>query len=55
MDMLYKYKDTFSFRNERGTCPNIEIDIDITDISPFFIRSYHIKEEDRNILDREMK
>ena len=26
MDKLYKYKDTFSLRDEIGTCPNIEID-----------------------------
>ena len=30
MDMLYKYKDTFSLRNEIGTCPKIE-EIDVTD------------------------
>ena len=36
-DMIYKYKDTFSLRDEIGTCPNIEIDIDITDKTPFFI------------------
>ena len=23
MDMLYKYKDAFSLRDEIGTCPNI--------------------------------
>ena len=25
MDMLYKYKDKFSLRDEIGTCPNIEV------------------------------
>ena len=25
MDMLYKYKDAFSLRDEIGTCPNIEV------------------------------
>ena len=53
-DMIYKYKDTFSLRDEIGTCPNIEIDIDLTDKTPFFIRSYHVK-EDKKILDKEMK
>ena len=42
-------------RDEIGICPNIEVEIDITDKSPFFIRPYHVKEEDKNILDREMK
>ena len=44
MDMLYKYKNTFSLRDEIGTCPNIEVEIDITDKSTFFIRPYHVKE-----------
>ena len=44
-DMIYKYKDEFSLRDEIGICPNIEIDIDITDRTPFFIRPYHVKEK----------
>ena len=35
MDMLYRYKDTYSLRGEIGTCPNIEVEIDVTDKSPF--------------------
>ena len=54
MDMLYKYKDAFSLRDEIGTCPNIEVEIDVTYKSPFFITPYHSK-EDRKILDKEMK
>ena len=53
--MLYKYKDVFSLRDEIGTCVNIEVEIDVTDKSPFFIRPYHIKEEDKKILDKEVK
>ena len=37
MDMLYKYKEAFSLRDEIGTCPNIEIGIDVTDKSPFLL------------------
>ena len=33
MDMLYKYKDAFSFRDEIGTCANIEVEIDVTDVT----------------------
>ena len=54
-DLLCKYKDAFSLRDEIGLCPNIEIDIDITDKSPFFIRPFHANEEDKVILDKEMK
>ena len=35
MDMLYRYKIAFSFRDEIGTCPNIEVGIDMRDKSPF--------------------
>ena len=55
MDMLYKYKDAFSLRDEIVTHLNIEVEIDVTDIPPFFIRSYHVKKENKNILDKEMK
>ena len=44
--MLYKYKDTFSLRDEIGTCPNIEVEIYIIDKSPFIIRPFHAKEDD---------
>ena len=36
MEILYKYKETFSLRDEIGTYPNIEVEIDVTDKSPFF-------------------
>ena len=55
MDMLYKYKDAFSLRDEIGICPNIEIEIDITNESPFFMRPYHVKEEGINFIYKEMK
>ena len=54
-DMIYEYREAFSLRDEIGTCPNIEIDIDVTDKTPFFIRPYHVREEDKRILDKEMK
>ena len=34
---------------------NIEVEIDVTDKSLFFIRPCHVREEDKMILDREMK
>ena len=55
MDMLYKYKDAFSLRDEIGTCPNIEVEIEVMDRSPFFIRPYHEREEDKVVIDKEMK
>ena len=55
MDMLYKYKEAFSLREEMGTCPNIEVEIEVTDKSSFFIRPYHVREEDKVVIDKEMK
>ena len=52
MDMLYKYKEAFSLRDEIGTCPNIEVEIEVTDKSPFFIRPYHVREEDKVVIDK---
>ena len=46
-DIIYKYKDVCSLRDEIGTCPNIEIDIDVMDKAPFFIRPYQVREEDK--------
>ena len=54
-ELIYEYKDAFSLRDEVGTCPNIEVEIDITEKTPFFIRPFHAKEEDKAIFDKEMK
>ena len=54
-DLLYEYKDASSLRDEIGTCPNIEVEIDIVDKIPFFTRPFHAREEDKAILDKEMK
>ena len=55
MEMLYDYKDVFSLRDEIDMCLNIEVNIEVTDNSPFFIIPYHIKKEDRTVLDKEMR
>ena len=55
MDMLFKYKEAFSLRDKIGTCPNTEVDIGVTDKYPFFIRPYHVREEEKAIIDKEMK
>ena len=53
---MYKYKDAFSLRDELGTYPNIEVEIDVMDKSPFFIRPYHVKKgKIRPLSDKEME
>ena len=54
-NLLYESKDAFSLIDEIGTYPNIEVEIDITDKSPIFKRPFHAMEEDKAILDKEMK
>ena len=53
--LIYRFKDTFSLRDEIGTCPNIEVEVEVTDRSPFFIRPFYAREGDKAILDKEMK
>ena len=55
MEMLYKYREAFSLRDEIGTCPSIKVKIEVTDKSPLFIRPYHVREEDKAFIDKEMK
>ena len=52
--MLYRYKGAFHLRDEIGTCPNTEVEINVMDKSPFFIRPYHMK-EDMTLIDKEMR
>ena len=52
---VIQVQEAFSLRDEIGTCPNTEVEIDITDKSPFFIRPYHVREEDKAFIDKEMK
>ena len=54
-EMLYKYREAFSLRYEIGTCPNIKVEIEVTYKFPFFIRPYHVREEDKAFSDKEMK
>ena len=54
-NLIFEYKDVFSLRDEIGTCPNIKMEIDITDSSPFYIRPFHAREEDKAMLDKEIK
>ena len=53
--ILYKYKGAFSLRDEIGICPSIEVEIDVMDKSPFSIIPYHVKEEDKTLIDKEMR
>ena len=47
IDMLYKYKGVLSLREKIGTCPNIELGIDVTDKSPFLLEHIMLEKKTR--------
>ena len=54
MSIIKSYKEAFSLRDEIGKCPNIKIDMDVVDDSPFFVRPFPIHEEDTPLMDKYM-
>ena len=54
MNIIKTHKEVFSLRDEIGKCPNLKIDIDVVDNSPFFVRPFPIHEEDKPLVDRYM-
>ena len=53
--ILYKYKKAFSLGDEIGLCQNMEVELELTDETPFFIRPFQIKESDKDLVDKEMR
>ena len=53
-DLLEKYKDAFCLRDEIGLAPHMQVHLDMTDKTPFFIRPFTVKEEMKTKIDREM-
>ena len=54
MKLIKDHKQAFSLRDEIGKCPDIKIDIDVIDDSPFFVRPFPIHEEDKPVMDKYM-
>ena len=42
-----QFTDIFSLRDEIGTCPFIEVHLKLKDKTPFFVRLYPMKEEQK--------
>ena len=53
--VLLKYKEAFSLRDEIGLCPIMEIELELNDDNPFFIRPFPIKETEKEVVDKEMR
>ena len=54
MDMLKQKRDAFCLRDEIGTCLYFEVKLQLRDDTPFFVRPYPIREEQKAIMQREM-
>ena len=46
--------DIFSLRDEIGTLPVIEIHLKLKDETPFFVRPYSMREEQKKVIQKEM-
>ena len=44
----------FSLRDEIGTCPFIEVHLKLRDETPFFVRPYLMREEQKKVIQKEM-
>ena len=47
--------DVFSLRYEIGTCPFIEVHLKLKDETPFIVRPYPMKEEQKEVIQKEME
>ena len=54
-EILLKYRGAFFTRDEIGLCPNMEVKLELIDKTPFYIRPSPNKEEEKIIVDREMR
>ena len=49
-----QFTDIFSLRDEIGTCPFIEVHSKLKDETPFFVRPYPMREEQKKVIQKEM-
>ena len=49
-----QFTDVFSLRDEIGTCPFIEVHLKVKDETPFFVRPYPMREEQKKVIQKEM-
>ena len=49
LQMLIDKREAFSLRDEIGTCPFFEVRLQLRDETPFFVRPYPIREEQREM------
>ena len=49
-----KFTDVFSLRDKIGTCPFIEVHLKLKDKTPFFVRLYPMREEQKKVIQKEI-
>ena len=54
LEKVEQFTDVFSLRDEVGTCPFIEVHLKLKDETPFFVRPYPMKEEQKKVIQKEM-
>ena len=48
-----QFTEVFSLRDEIGTCPFIEVHLKLKDETPFFVRPYPMREEQKKVIQKE--
>ena len=48
------FHDVFSLGDEIGTCPFIEVHLKLKDETPFFVRPYPMRKEQKKVIQKEM-
>ena len=54
LEKVEQFTDVFSLRDEIGTCPFIEVHLKLKDKTPFFVRPYPMREEQKKVIQKEM-
>ena len=54
LEKVKQFSDVFSLRDEIGTCPFIEVHLKLKDKTPFFVRPYPMREEQKKVIQKEM-
>ena len=49
-----QFNDVFSLRDEIGTCPFIEVHLKLKDETPFFVRPYPMREEQKKVIQKKI-
>ena len=54
VEKVEQFTDVFSLRDKIGTCPFIEVHLKLKDETPFFVRPYPMREQQKKVIQKEM-